>query len=86
MDILFDVFGYVGLTLIVLDLILISNKKVQAISWAYQSIAFFGGLLLSLNAYYFKVWPFFILNVIYALIAAKALIFDIPKTRKAASK
>ena len=86
MDILFNIFGYVGLTLIVLDLILISNKKVQALSWVYQSVAFSGGLLLLLNAYYFKVWPFFILNVVYALIAAKALIFDVPKARKADSK
>ena len=81
-DVLFNVFGYVGLALIVLDLILISNKKIDALSWAYQLIAFFGGFLLLLNAYYFKVWPFFILNVIYALIAAKALIFDVPKVKK----
>ncbi len=73
------------MALIVLDLILISNRKLPPLSWAYQSIAFSGGFLLLLNAYYFKVWPFFILNVIYALIAAKALIFDVPKVKKSIS-
>lgn len=85
MEILFNVFGYVGLILIVLDLILISSKKVEAVSFIYQLIAFSGGFLLLLNAYYFKVWPFFILNAIYALVAAKVLIFDVPKIKKAVS-
>jgi hypothetical protein len=85
MDFLFNIFGYAGLALIVLDLILVSNKKVEPVSFYYQLIAFSGGFLLLINAYYFKVWPFFILNVIYALIAAKTLIFDVPKVKKSVS-
>lgn len=56
--------------------------KVDKDDFSYDLLNAMGAGLLILYAFLIKSWPFFVLNLIWALISAKDVIVDVKKTRK----
>jgi hypothetical protein len=71
-----NIVGWIGTFLIVLAYYLISSKKVTGDSRNYQLMNFFGALGIVVNTYTQKVWPAMALNVIWAFIAIKTLMYN----------
>ncbi|VVB79160.1 Uncharacterised protein [uncultured archaeon] len=69
MDILIaNIFGWVGLFLLLLDYFLLATKKIASSSFIYSFINFMGGVFIIINSFVFKIWPVFVLNIFWASI------------------
>ncbi len=66
--------GWIGALLILVAYYLISNEKVDNRSRSYQWMNFFGAIGVAVNAYANSAWPAFGLELVWALIATKALV------------
>lgn len=74
MDIIIQIFGWVGTLLIVSAYFLVSRKIVDAQSRAYQLMNLFGAIGVGMNVFYQEAWPALALQVIWGIIAILALI------------
>jgi len=61
--------GWIGMFLILLAYILVSNKKIKPTSKRYQLLNFLGAIGVGINAYYENATPAFVLQIIWATIA-----------------
>ena len=67
--------GCIGAVLILIAYYLVSSEIVTAQSMIYQIMNLFGAAGLAYNTFTQKAWPTLVLNVIWALIAIKILLF-----------
>lgn len=68
-----DVIGWVGTVLYLLAYGLVSMKKVESDSWAYQGMNLIAGTLLIINTLYLQAYPSVGLNVAWVGIAIATL-------------
>ncbi len=66
--------GWVGAFLVVLAYLLVSSKKVQGDSRAYQFMNLAGAVGVGINALYQAAWPSFAIQIVWGMIALVALI------------
>jgi hypothetical protein len=71
--IIIDVLGWTGTILYLIAYGLVSAKKVEADSWAYQGTNFIAGTLLIINTLYLQAYPSAGLNVAWVGIAVATL-------------
>ena len=73
MEILFEIFGWIGSFLIVLAYFCVSTKRWDSINPTFQWVNLLGALCLGVNVFYKKSWPAVSLEIIWAAIAVYAL-------------
>ncbi|PCJ64153.1 MAG: hypothetical protein COA58_14305 [Bacteroidetes bacterium] len=73
MDLLFQIFGWVGAFGLLTAFYLNSTKKIDASSKAYQWINFICAILLTINAFHINSYPFIIINVFWAGVALQSI-------------
>ena len=78
MEFWIDALGWIGAVQILTAYALISLKKVEGDSLAYQLLNIFGSILLVINTYYWNALPSTLVNVIWLIIALVA-VFSIIK-------
>jgi hypothetical protein len=71
--IIIDVIGWTGTILYLIAYGLVSAKKVEADSWAYQGMNFAAGTMLIINTLYLQAYPSVGLNVAWVGIAVVTL-------------
>jgi len=71
--IIIDTIGWIGTILFLLAYALVSSKKVEADSWAYQGMNLVAGILLTINTLYLQAYPSAGLNIAWLLIAVVTL-------------
>ena len=74
MNIVFEIFGWVGASLLLFAYYLSINKKKDQKEYQLPLINLLGSLLLMANAVYFKVYPFVLVNSFWALLSMKQLL------------
>jgi len=65
--------GGVGAVLIIAAYFLNSRKRIEAQSKSYQLINLVGAICVAINVFYFRAWPSFALNIVWAFIAICSL-------------
>lgn len=70
---LIDIIGWTGTILYLLAYGLVSAKKVESDSWAYQGMNLIAGIMLIINTLYLQAYPSVGLNVVWVGIAAVTL-------------
>ena len=73
-NILIDLIGWLGASLILVAYYLISSKKTSSDSKAYQMLNLIGAIALIINTYAKGAIPPAVLNLIWAIIALKSLL------------
>ena len=73
-DILIQTAGWAGTFLIVLAYFLVSFKKIDSGKKAYQLMNLLGAIGVGVNVFYHQAWPALVMEIIWAGIAAIALI------------
>jgi hypothetical protein len=68
-----DILGWAGTVLYLIAYGMVSAKKVEADSWAYQGMNFVAGSLLIINTLYLQAYPSVGLNVAWVGIAVVTL-------------
>ncbi len=71
---IFDLIGWVGVTLLLLAYILLSSGYVLGASYTYQGMALMGSVCITLEAWHKKDRQPVVLNIIFAIIAILAII------------
>ena len=71
--IVIDIVGWTGTVLYLIAYGLVSAKKVESDSWAYQGMNLFAGTLLIINTLYLQAYPSVGLNVAWVGIAMATL-------------
>ena len=79
MEYLPDILGWGGTALIVLAYLLVSLKKVDSGSAAYQATNLLGAMGLGGNVFYEGAWPAVALQITWGAIAAVALVSILKK-------
>ena len=79
--ILFDAIGWAGAAFLLVAYAMISSKKLEADSTAYQFLNIIGSLFLVANTIFYRAYPSSFVNVIWAGIA----IFSIATRRRPSS-
>jgi len=74
MEIFSQAIGWVGTFLIVLAYFLVSNNKISPNSKRYQLVNLFGSIGVGFNVFHQQVWPAFVLQVIWGIIAVFSII------------
>jgi len=74
MDMIIEIIGWLGMTLILIAYWLISSKRLEAKSIFYQMLNFLRAVGIVINAFYHKAFPSLALNTVWALIALWAII------------
>lgn len=74
MNVLFEIFGWVGTTLIIIAFYLNSTQKITSTSSTYQLLNLIGALGVGVNVLYNRAWPALALQIIWGLIALISLI------------
>jgi len=69
----FDAIGWVGAILLLVAYAMISSKKLEADSTAYQLLNIIGSLLLVANTIFCRAFPSSFVNVIWAGIAVVSI-------------
>ena len=77
----FDAIGWLGAALLLVAYAMISSKRLEADSTAYQLLNIIGSLFLVANTIFYQAYPSSFVNVIWAGIA----IFSIVTRRRIAS-
>jgi hypothetical protein len=70
---LIEVLGWLGAVLLVVAYALVSSGRVDGRSKLYQSLNIADGVLLGVNTAWHHAWPSAVVNVIWVVIAAVAL-------------
>ena len=73
MEIFVQVVGWIGAFLVVLAYFLVSYKKVQGDSRAYQLMNLIGAVGVGINASYQEALPSFAIQIVWGMIAIVAL-------------
>ena len=68
-----DIIGWIGTVLFLVAYALVSAKKVESDSWAYQGMNLIAGILLTINTLYLQAYPSAGLNIAWLLIAVVTL-------------
>jgi drug/metabolite transporter (DMT)-like permease len=82
MEIWVDILGWAGAILILAGYALISFRKVEGNSLAYQLMNIFGSIFLAVNTLYYGAIPSSLVNIIWAIIAVFAILTIAKKWRK----
>jgi hypothetical protein len=72
-DIWVHVFGSIGAIVLLTSYILVSTKRVEGDSFAYQILNLIGSILLMVNGFYFGAYPSGVLNIIWGSVASYGL-------------
>ena len=68
MEIIINIFGWVGMLLVIAGYYLVSTGKIEGQSYQYQTINIIGALCLGINAYYYGAMPSVTLNIVWLII------------------
>lgn len=74
MEQLIDICGWIGSVMVVTAYFLVSNGKVEAQTYTFQTINVFAALFVGVNAYHYGALPSFGINAVWALIAIAAML------------
>lgn len=74
MEILLEIIGWIGTSLVVLAYFLVSTNKIKASSKRYRALNFFGAVGVGINVFYHHSWSSFVLQVIWMIIAILSLL------------
>lgn len=78
---IFDVLGWIGMILMLIDYMLLSINKIEN-GLLYQSLNFLAALLMAIGLFPKNAWFSFTLQVIWAIIAIIAIVKLIKKKEK----
>ncbi len=84
--ILIDIVGWVGAAALLVAYTLVSTRRVEGDSTAYQQLNLVGSVLLIVNTIYYGAYPSAFLNVVWGGIAIYAIRKAIASSRKAADR
>ncbi len=84
--ILFDSLGWVGAFLLLLAYALVSFKKLEADSLAYQGLNISASVLLAVNTLYHQAYPSSFVNITWTVIAFFAILTIKRKYAKSSDK
>ncbi len=68
-NIWFDAIGWVGAAALLIAYAMVSSRKLQGDSNAYQALNIFGSLLLAVNTVFYRAYPSSFVNTIWIGIA-----------------
>ena len=74
----FDAIGWIGATLLLMAYAMISSKKLEPDSTAYQLLNIIGSVLLVANTIFYRAYPSSVVNLVWAGIA----VFSIAARRR----
>ena len=74
MQLTVDIFGWIGMIMVVTGFYLVSNGKIEAQTNVFQIINVVAATFIGLNAYYYGALPSVGLNTVWILIAVITLI------------
>jgi len=74
MDLFFQICGWVGAIGLLTAFYLNSSNKLNAAGKTYQLVNLISALLLTINAFYIKSYPFIIINIFWAGVALMSLL------------
>ncbi len=74
MQLLIDIFGWIGMVMVLVGFYLVSNGKIEAQSNLFQILNAIAAIFIGINAYYFGAMPSVGLNSIWFLIALVTLV------------
>lgn len=78
---LVDVVGWTGAAALLLAYVLVSTKRIEGDSVAYQFLNLGGAVLLIVNSFYYGAYPSVVVNVVWIGIAVLALMWGRWKAR-----
>ena len=84
--ILIDIVGWVGAAALLVAYALVSTRRVEGDSTAYQQLNLVGSVLLIVNTIYYGAYPSAFLNVVWGGIAIYAIRKAIASSWKAADR
>ena len=70
---LFDIIGWIGMILVLIAYILLSNNKINN-GITYQVLNLLGGICMAIGLFPKNAWFSFYLQIIWSLIAVKTII------------
>ena len=70
---LFDIIGWIGMILVLIAYILLSNNKINN-GITYQMLNLLGGICMAIGLFPKNAWFSFSLQIIWSLIAVKTII------------
>ena len=76
MNIYIEIVGWCGAILILIAYFLVSQNKLHSNSKLYQYLNLLGAIGVGINVFYQQSWPALGLQVVWALIALKSLLFN----------
>ena len=79
MKLLIDILGWIGSVEVIVAYGLNSYQKISSNSWVFQVLNLTGGIFLVANTVYYGAYPSTFINVVWAVIAATALITIVKK-------
>ncbi|MEK6827650.1 MAG: hypothetical protein AABX99_04160 [Nanoarchaeota archaeon] len=65
----YQILGWIGMFLMILDYLLLSTKKVKFNSIPYNLLNLFGGIGVLISSFYAKLWPVVVLNIFWSGVA-----------------
>ena len=81
-DLIFEITGWIGMSLVLLAYLLITIKKFDEVSILYHSMNFCGAVLIGMNSIINGAYPSGALNIIWTFIAIYGLIKGLKIFRK----
>ncbi|PYJ69260.1 MAG: hypothetical protein DME75_11380 [Verrucomicrobia bacterium] len=81
-NIWFDAIGWVGAAALLIAYAMVSSRKLQGDSNAYQALNIFGSLLLAVNTVFYRAYPSSFVNTIWIGIA----VFSIATRKRVPSR
>ena len=83
--ILYDALGWIGAFLLLLAYAMVSFRKLEADSFAYQGLNVVASILLAINTIYHGAFPSSFVNIIWTFIAIFAILTVTKKYAKSAN-
>ena len=74
MELIAEICGWIGMVLFLVAYFLVTFKKITADSRHYQFLNLIGAIFIGYNVFYAKVWPAFVLEIVWVAIAMIALV------------
>ena len=74
MEIVIQIFGWIGTTLIVVAYFLVSRQYLSSQSRAYQFFNLLGAVGVGVNVFYQEAWPAVALQIVWGVIAIISLL------------
>lgn len=73
MNLIIEVIGWTGAVIILLAYFLLTHHDLTSRSRVYQWMNFVGSVFVGINAFYYRAYPSFVINVIWLFIAIYGL-------------